>query len=525
VHAGIAARRGLLHASAGPAARRTPWSGARMRVVGAAIAAAALWSALSAPAPALDAGEARHLLQRTGFGASVAEIDALAPLTREQAVDRILASAGRPVVVPPPAWLSDPRPDWDAHHRSADEEEKRLFNRRRDAEAAELKAWWFAEMIATPSPFGERMTLFWHGHFTSAFDKVRHPDLMLVQNELFRAEAVGNFRRLVHAVARDPAMMRYLDTTAGGRARPNENFSRELMELYLLGEGSGYGEADVKEAARVFAGWRVDNRTGRFAVDARQTDDGVKRVLGAEVRTADELIDHLLSRPEPSRLVAAKLWREFVSPDPPQAAVEEVAAVLREGGWELAPAVRRILLHPDFWDPRTRGALVKSPADLLVGTIRTFGLQVGDTAQLVEPARRLGQDLFNPPNVKGWPGHTAWITTNTMLVRRDVLQRLLRGAEVGAPPAVLAEMGMGGMGGTGGPGGTAGGAASPAARAGAPRAAGAAGWAMAHPDIAGDGPALVRFVLPVPPAEPLDGEPSATARIERLVLDPAFQVK
>jgi uncharacterized protein (DUF1800 family) len=387
------------------------------------LAAAASIISAGAAAQGMGMEEARHLLNRTGFDAQLREIDEYARLTRREGVERLLAGVHTAARTPPPAWVKD----WTDPRvvRAMGDEERKAFVRMQIERALELKSWWLAEMLATPSPLTERMTLFWHNHFTSSLQKVRSPALMYRQNVLLRRHALGNFGELLHAVSKDPAMLVYLDSATNRRGQPNENFARELMELFTLGEGK-YGEQDIKEAARAFTGWSIDPGTGEFRFRPRQHDDGLKQVLGRTVRTGDEVLDVLLAHPAAAQYVAGRLWREFVSPQPDAAEVSRIATAFRGSGYSTQVALREILLSRQFWAPENRGALIKSPADLVVGTMRQLRIEVSDPLPFVFLMRALGQDLLSPPNVKGWPGGEAWINSTTLLARKQFLERLLR---------------------------------------------------------------------------------------------------
>jgi uncharacterized protein (DUF1800 family) len=248
---------------------------------------------------------------------------------------------------------------------------------------------------------------------------------------LLRNEALGNFGRLLHAVARDAAMLIYLDNASSRKQAPNENFAREVMELFTLGEGH-YGEADVKEAARALTGWSLERRTGEFTYRRIWHDYGEKTVLGRSGRfDGDEVLDVLLARPETARFIATKLWREFVSADPDSVEVERWARVFRESRYEVKPLLRVIFLSKSFWAEENRAALVKSPVDLVVGTLHSAGMNPFDLRPAVFACASLGQNLFAPPNVKGWPGGDAWIDSATLLGRKQWLERSFRGAEEG----------------------------------------------------------------------------------------------
>jgi uncharacterized protein (DUF1800 family) len=376
-------------------------------------------------APMQGSDDARHLLNRTGFGAPPREVAEFARLMREQAVDRLLASRrtepfNAPLVV---EFVSPLRV------RNASEDEKKILIRAEAQKVLGLRAWWLQEMVSAPTPadaLRERMTLFWHNHFVSSQQKVKSASLLLQQNLLLRRHALGNFGELLHAVGKDPAMIVYLDSATNRRGSPNENFAREVMELFTLGEGH-YSEQDIKEAARAFTGWSVEPESGEFKWRAPAHDTGIKRVLGVEGDfDGDAVLDILLRQPAAAEFIAGKLWREFVSPQPDARAVQRVAANFRDSGYEMKAALRALLLSPHFWARENRATLVKSPADLVVGSVRTLDIRISDALPLAFTLRNLGQDLFAPPNVKGWPGGEAWINSTTLMARKSFVERLLR---------------------------------------------------------------------------------------------------
>jgi len=351
--------------------------------------------------------EARHLLLRTGWAA---HRDAVTPLP-----------ADLQEFTPPPRRRGE-----------LSEAERKAFQREQVRFGLEMRSWWFAEMLATDSPLTEKMTLFWHNHFVSSQQKVRFPKLLVDQNRLLRENALGNFGTLLHAIARDPAMVLYLDSAQNRRAAPNENFARELMELFTLGEGH-YGEKDVKEAARAFTGWSIDRQTGNFRFYRFLHDGGDKTVLGRSgAFDGDDVLDILLAQPATAEFLTRKLWREFVSPDPDPAEVSRIAAVLRQSHYAIRPWLRALLLSPAFWAPAHRGVLVKSPVEFLLGLVETLDVSGVDPRVLALASRQLGQDLFAPPNVKGWPGGDAWISSTTLLARRQMAERVFRANEAGS---------------------------------------------------------------------------------------------
>ncbi len=371
------------------------------------------------------------------------EVAQLLPLTRKQAVDLILGRVRTVPRTPLPDWADDylappvppksqPLPvsvNQDAlkDYQKALQDYQDALNSYQDTmrqRARDLLEWWYGEMIATDSPLTERMVLFWHGHFTSAMDKVGVPYFMLRQNLLLRTYALGNFRELVHRIARDPAMLIYLDGQGNLKTHANENFARELMELFTLGEGN-YTEEDVREAARAFTGWTVDRRTGAAQYEVRRHDDGVKTLLGRTgTWDGDAAIDIILDQPQAARFIVTELWRELISPNPDPAAVSVLADQFRSNDYEIEPLIRSILTSDAFWNPAVRGALVKSPVELAVGTARLLGLTPSDAPAVVAAVRPMGEELFQPPTVKGWPSGSAWITSETLLARESALFRL-----------------------------------------------------------------------------------------------------
>ena len=248
-----------------------------------------------------------------------------------------------------------------------------------------------------------------------------------------RAQALGNFASLLHAVAKDPAMVIYLDNAQNRKGAANENFAREVMELFTLGQGH-YTEQDIKEAARAFTGWGVDRDTGTFAFRPRLHDDGEKTVFGKTARfDGDAILDLVLERRETAEFIIAKLWKEFVSPEPDRRSVERIAQAFRASKYDLKVALRGLLETNAFWASDNRGTLVKSPVEIVVGALRQLDIAPDDTLPLAFAVAGMGQNLFAPPNVRGWPGGEVWINSNTLLARKQFLDRIARN-DAGAPP-------------------------------------------------------------------------------------------
>jgi len=399
--------------------------------------------AQAAPSDTLSYDDARHLLSRTGFAPTDAEVRAYVGITRANAVARLLDGARTSAVTPLPASLADTAPLALPRGPDATPEQRKAFVREQVQEGLLLRGWWMQEMLVTPSPLTERMTLFWHNHFVSAQPKVRISRMMAVQNATLRANALGNFGALLHAIAKDPAMIVYLDGAQNRRGAPNENFAREVMELFTLGEGH-YSEADIKEAARAFTGWNVDRARGVFVMRAPLHDDGEKTIFGKTGRfDGDDVLDLLLTRPETATFIVGKLWREFVSPDVDANEVARIAQRFRASRYDIKVAVGEILRSEAFYAPGNRAVLVKSPVELVVGTLRQLEVRPTDMIPFAVAAAGMGQNLFSPPNVKGWPGGETWINATTLLARKQFLDRLTRGNDTAE--LVLATAMTGGM--------------------------------------------------------------------------------
>jgi uncharacterized protein (DUF1800 family) len=389
---------------------------------------ATMVDAIAANAPLLSYGDARHLLNRTGFGASHEEVRQLAGQPRTVVVDRLLGQAAAATRKAPPIWVNEPMLT-QAQRRALSEEDRRAELRVSNERTQDLREWWVQQMLAPEAALAEKMTLFWHGHFATSQQKVRAAQLIYRQNSLLRQHALGNFATLLRAISKDPAMLIYLDTAGSRKESPNENFAREVMELFTLGEGQ-YSERDIKESARAFTGWSIDRDTGEFMWRPGAHDHGSKTVLGQTGNfNGDAVIDLLLAQPATARFIVQKLWRELISPTPDMAEVERLATLFRANNYEIRPLLRAMLLSNAFFAPDNRGTLIKSPIELVLGTIRTFQIDTPSLRPAVIAAAMLGQNLLAPPNVKGWPGGDAWINSATLLTRKQMAERIFRGED------------------------------------------------------------------------------------------------
>ena len=396
---------------------------------------------------------AAHLLERAGFGGTPEEIEAVAKMTPTEAVRRLVRFEGTDVSNLPPfehSGIRDPGlepfpPSRPAVTDLAKEKGEALGikvkpggNRRLQPivdeffywlrasvlETNRVAYWWANRMLASQRPLQEKMALFWHGHFASNEAKVRDYRKLLGQLELFQKQGLGNFRDLTVAVAQDPAMLSFLDAGVNVKGASNENFAREIMELFTMGVGH-YTEKDIREAARAFTGWNYVDL--RFVVNQDQHDGGEKTFLGHSGRfDGVDVIDIIMQQPATADYIAGKIYRYFVRQDLSPELQKQLGSVLRENQYEIAPLVEKIFLSRDFYSLPSVGTRIQSPVELAVTTYKKLGLKsIPGVPDFNLVTGALGQQLFAPPTVAGWAQGQSWITPGLLLERanfaRDVL--------------------------------------------------------------------------------------------------------
>jgi len=376
---------------------------------------------------------AAHLLNRAGFGGPPAEIEKLLVMGQEKAVAHLVDYEKIADKTTDPEW-AHPDPDRERKFmeaRKASEEERRKILREQQQtqrqHITELRGWWLERMLKGPRPLQEKMTLFWHGHFATSFEKVREPYLMWRQNELFRRLATGNWLEMLVEVGQDPAMLIWLDQAQSRKEHPNENFAREVMELFALGEGH-YTEKDISEGARALTGWSYDRLGQKFVERPFQHDYGIKTIFGKTGEfDGEDFIEMIVDQPQAARFITAKLWNFFAGEMPSDELTTALASVFRKGGNNFKPVVRAMFLSEEFYSPSIIRNQVKSPVLWLVGSCRMLERELPPPIVSFGLTRNLGQDLFAPPNVKGWDGGLSWITTNNLLARYNEAATLVQG--------------------------------------------------------------------------------------------------
>jgi hypothetical protein len=289
-----------------------------------------------------------------------------------------------------------------------------------ESEPLKLRGWWLYSMLNSGHPFREKLVLFWHNHFATSVNKVHSLPLMYRQNQLLRRHALGSFRPFLGEISRDVAMLIWLDSNKNVKAHPNENFAREVMELFTLGVGN-YGEKDVQEAARAFTGWHADPFLQRFDFAADEHDDGEKTVLGRTGRwNGDDVLRIILEQPAAARFLVRKLYRDFVSETPPPSALlEPLADRFRKSDFDIAGLVKTMLGSRLFFSEHAYRKRIKSPAEFVLGAAKSAWPGPVAPSSVVSDLEAMGQALFAPPNVKGWPGGKVWLNNATLLARNN----------------------------------------------------------------------------------------------------------
>jgi len=404
------------------------------------------WTDDLAPITNQDWNRARatHLLERAGFGGTPEDIDALAAMSIQAAVQHLVYHKNIPDPLPAfdhsgvyDAGIQPFPPSRPAATRLAKENGEAIgvkvkpsgnrtlqpvvdrffyWLRASMLESHRVAYWWAERMLNSPRPLEEKMTLFWHGHFATSEAKVRDYRKLLQQNELFRNKGTANFRDLLIEVSKDPAMLAFLDAGVNVKGSPNENFAREIMELFTMGVGN-YSENDIREAARAFTGWNYDDL--KFVVREELHDSGRKTVLGKTGHfDGVNVINIILEKPVSAEFIAAKIYRYFVREDLSPSLQKQLGVLLKENDYEIAPLLQTIFMSRDFYSRASVGTRIKPPVELVISTYRKMGLQeIPGVPDFNTVTEMLGQRLLFPPTVAGWAQGKSWITPGLLLAR------------------------------------------------------------------------------------------------------------
>jgi uncharacterized protein (DUF1800 family) len=412
--------------------------------------------------------EVRHVLNRTGFSARPYEVEAAAGESLDALLDRRINYESRPDNFPRPEWAIAPTAEQVDEMRQAEAKAAEVIKalrkegqadkkalakiakqaralqkqlERRDALTIylqqgkpytfDLQEWWLRRMVQTSRPLQEKLTLFWHGHFATSIFKVDSAYYMWLQNETMRRNASGNFRTMIMEISKDPAMIKWLDNDSNNKEHPNENYAREVMELFTLGEGH-YSERDIKEAARAFTGWHYDRAAMAYEFNSQQHDDGPKEVLGKHGNwDGGDVVNILFAQPACATFLARKLWTYFAYEEPEPELVDGLAEVFRAGNYQLKPLLRAIFSSSAFFSERAVHTQIKSPVQLVVGSYQLLNRKIPESIDafsvVVKALRMMGQEPLLPPDVSGWKGGLTWVNTSSLLMRYNFSNFLVNG--------------------------------------------------------------------------------------------------
>lgn len=368
----------------------------------------------------VDVQDASHLLRRSGFGAHPSEIERILNISKADAIGVILLGYLNDDILKLPKFTEKDLPPYFMRYDG--------FNDERAVEIAQLKDWWLSQMINTSTPQIEKLILLWHNHFTSGFeDTNNNSHAILKQHMLFRKFGFSNFKLLTKMMLSDVAMLSYLDNDRNSKDNPNENFARELLELFTLGEGQ-YDEVIVKEAARSLTGYSYNKINQQAWFAARKHDYGSKKLFGNEGKfNGYDLIDIIFEQPTASQFITNKFWRNYISELVPPDADEfqKISKKIRESDFDILTLLAEIFASTSFWSDNNRGTIIKSPVSLAVGTVRSTGYVPIAASNFSERLARLGQEVFEPPNVAGWPGAADWISSTRILGREKLMKDIV----------------------------------------------------------------------------------------------------
>ncbi len=389
------------------------------------------------PNPDWTYEKAEHLLDRAGFGGTPAQIEYLVKLGRDGAVDALVDFDKTPRNDPPYPSGTDLTPFAKGGMMLNLKQSDRLevisvLQRIEYGNMEGVREWWLHRMVVTNHPFEEKMTLFWHGHFTSGFKEVKNWRSMYEENELERAHCVGKFEPFLMAISTDSAMLEYLDGNSNLKGKPNENYARELMELFTMGVNT-YTEQDIHESARSLTGWRVTKAGGPGVFVPRLHDDATKTFLGQTGNfELKDIVHIIMQQPSTSRFLAKELWEYFAYKNPEPWVVEALAQKLRDTDFDIKETMRLMFRCDQFYSDGAMHAQIKSPVELVVSSYRELGIPPNNCRGMYLSCAQMGEDLFQPPNVKGWDGGRMWINTSTLFIRNNFGTALMIGTDHGA---------------------------------------------------------------------------------------------
>ncbi|TRX49344.1 DUF1800 domain-containing protein [Fulvivirga sp. M361] len=356
--------------------------------------------------------EVQHLLLRAGFGTSYKEVLRL----QQKDIEGVVSSILNPKL--PDIEVTDEIPFSNEGFMAASKEEKKEMVKIRRSLIKNLNTKWIMQMVESENTVAEKLTLFWHDHFAC-----RSNSLLSVQNYLntLRTHALGNFRDLLHAVAKDPAMLAYLNNQQNKKQSPNENFAREVMELFTLGMDNGYTDEDIKQVARAFTGWGFNNKTSQYTFRKYQHDYGEKTIFGKTGNfNGEQVLDMLLENKATARHIAEKWVAYFVNDKGDKVLAKAVGEAFYASDYDIKTGLATLFTHKRFYAKEHLGVKIKSPVELIVGIQRMTYSKIQSEESLIFLQNMLGQRLLFPPNVAGWSGGKSWLDNSTLAFRVEL---------------------------------------------------------------------------------------------------------
>lgn len=359
----------------------------------------------------------KHLYARAGFGISFNDLHSRANWSVKKAVKNIFEASAlnQPITV-----VAE---NLDNHyHSNMTEDEKKGIQMLRNKQEKSLNATWMNQMSSSNAQLREKMTLFWHNHFACNIGNSYYEQQL---NNIQRANALGNFKTLLIAVSQSPGMLKFLNNQQNVKNHPNENFARELMELFTIGRGH-YTEQDIKESARSFTGWSYNGKTTEFSFRPGVHDTGIKTFMGTTANfCGEDIINIILKNPQTAKFICTKLYKYLVNEVPDDAHINQMADVFYKGNYEISPLLQFVFQSDWFYEDKNMGNVIKSPVEFMVGLNRQFYVTYHNPDVLMQFQRTLGQVLFRPPNVAGWPGGRNWIDSSSLMYRMKIPSTIL----------------------------------------------------------------------------------------------------
>ena len=365
----------------------------------------------------------QHLLWRAGFGATIQDMQAY----KNQAITKVVDDLFTKSAQAKPLKITNAKPLERQKIRMMSRDERRAMRRKSRQQVRQLNVAWIEHMANGENSLREKMTYFWHGHFAC-----QNRNIYFIQNQIntIRTHALGNLKDLVLAIAKDPAMLLFLNNQQNRKQHPNENFARELMELFTLGRGN-YTEKDIKEAARAFTGWGINRRTYEYRFRARLHDFDDKTFLGKTGNfNGEDIIDIILKQEQTARFITEKIYRFFVNDTPDEKIIRRLARKFYQSNYDIAALMRTIFTADWFYQKKNIGVKIKSPVELLVGIRRNFDIEFIKKNSALFIQKVLGQILLFPPNVAGWPGGQTWIDSSTLMFRLRLPYLIFKAADL-----------------------------------------------------------------------------------------------